>query len=251
MDTLIGKHWHHLPAGEVIDLLNGDREKGLDLFEHDTGLADRRNMAYASTLATYGQCVGIVVAIGERTEVGRISEMISSTEALETPLTRKIARFSHILLYAILALAATAFVVGLIRGRTVFDMFMAAVALSVGAIPEGLPAALTITLAIGVVRMARRRAIIRKLTAVETLGSTTVICSDKTGTLTENQMTVQEILAGDERFEVAGSGYTPSGQPLKQGIAVDAFESPTLIASFAVGIEKWIRMKRTEIRSVQ
>ncbi len=197
-------------------------DKKADVLDHDTALADRRNMAYASTLATYGQGSGIVVAIGDLTEVGRISELISTTEALETPLTRKIARFSHILLYAILALAATAFVVGLIRGQSVFDMFMAAVALSVGAIPEGLPAALTITLAIGVARMARRRAIIRKLTAVETLGSTTVICSDKTGTLTENQMTVQEILAGGERFEVTGAGYTPSGRILKTGDTVDA-----------------------------
>ncbi len=117
---------------------------------------------------------------------------------METPLTRKIARFSHILLYAILALAVITFAAGLLRGQAVFDMFMAAVALAVGAIPEGLPAAMTITLAIGVSRMARRRAIIRRLTAVETLGSTTVICSDKTGTLTENQMTVQEIFAGGE-----------------------------------------------------
>ena len=183
-------------------------DKKPDVLDHDTGLADRRNMAYASTLVTYGQGIGIVVAIGDKTEVGRISQLISSTEALETPLTRKIARFSHILLYAILALAAITFIVGLIRGQSVFDMFMAAVALAVGAIPEGLPAAMTITLAIGVARMARRRAIIRKLTAVETLGSTTVICSDKTGTLTENQMTVQEIFAGGERFEVTGAGYT-------------------------------------------
>ena len=211
-------------------------DKKADVLDHDTALADRRNMAYASTLATYGQGSGIVVAIGDLTEVGRISELISTTEALETPLTRKIARFSHILLYAILALAATAFVVGLIRGQSVFDMFMAAVALSVGAIPEGLPAALTITLAIGVARMARRRAIIRKLTAVETLGSTTVICSDKTGTLTENQMTVQEILAGSERFEVTGAGYTPSGRILKQGVTVDASMPSALMECLKAGL---------------
>jgi cation-transporting P-type ATPase F len=207
-----------------------------DVLDHDTGLADRRNMAYASSLVTYGQGGGIVVAIGDKTEVGRISELISSTEALETPLTRKMARFSHILLYAILALAALTFIVGLIRGQSAFDMFMAAVALSVGAIPEGLPAALTITLAIGVARMARRRAIIRKLTAVETLGSTTVICSDKTGTLTENQMTVQEILAGGERFEVTGAGYTPSGRILKIGVTVDVSGSPALRECLKAGL---------------
>ena len=210
--------------------------KKSDIFAHDTGLADRQNMAYASSLVTYGQGVGIVVAIGDKTEVGRISELISSTEALETPLTRKIARFSHILLYAILALAVVTFIAGLIRGQSVFDMFMAAVALAVGAIPEGLPAALTITLAIGVARMARRRAIIRKLTAVETLGSTTVICSDKTGTLTENQMTVQEILAGGERFEVTGAGYTPSGLILKQVNPVDAAEFVALMECMKSGL---------------
>jgi len=207
-----------------------------DVLDHDTELADRRNMAYASSLVTYGQGGGIVVAIGDKTEVGRISQLISSTEALATPLTRKIARFSHILLYAILALAAVTFVAGLMRGQSVFDMFMAAVALAVGAIPEGLPAAMTITLAIGVSRMARRRAIIRKLTAVETLGSTTVICSDKTGTLTENQMTVKEILAGGERFEVAGAGYTPSGRMFKQGGTVDAPGSPALMECLKAGL---------------
>jgi cation-transporting P-type ATPase F len=168
--------------------------------------------------------------------VGRISQLIAQTEQLETPLTRKIARFSHMLLYAILALAVATFIAGLMRGQSVFDMFMAAVALAVGAIPEGLPAAMTITLAIGVARMARRRAIIRKLTAVETLGSTTVICSDKTGTLTENQMTVQEVLAGGERFEVTGSGYTPTGRILKQGVTVDARESQALRECLKAGL---------------
>jgi len=211
-------------------------DKKPDVLDHDTGLADRRNMAYASTLVTYGQGNGIVVAIGDNTEVGRISELISSTETLQTPLTRKIARFSHILLYAILTLAATTFIVGLIRGQSIFDMFMAAVALAVGAIPEGLPAAMTITLAIGVARMARRRAIIRKLPAVETLGSTTVICSDKTGTLTENQMTVQEIFAGGERFEVTGAGYTPTGGILRQGVAVDVSGSPVLMECLKAGL---------------
>ena len=177
----------------------------------DTVLADRLNMAYASTLVTYGQGTGVVVATGNRTEVGRISELIAATDVLETPLTRKIARFSHLLLYIILGLAGLTFVVGLLRGFAAGDVFMAAVSLAVATIPEGLPAVLTITLGIGVSRMAKRRAVIRKLPAVETLGSTTVICSDKTGTLTENQMTVTEIFAGDDRFEVSGVGYQPKG----------------------------------------
>ncbi len=187
-------------------------EKSQETLADDAVLADRKNMVYGSALITYGQSTGIVVAIGDGTEVGRISGLISATTELETPLIRKISEFSRILLYVILLLAAATFGVGLLRGASAFDMFMAAVALSVGAIPEGLPAALTITLAIGVARMARRRAIIRKLPAVETLGSTTVICSDKTGTLTENQMTVQEIYAGGESFSVSGAGYAPSGR---------------------------------------
>ncbi len=176
---------------------------------HDTVLADRYNMAYASTLVTNGQGTGIVTATGDETEVGRISELISAAEALATPLTRKISAFSNVLLYVILALSALTVVVGSLRGQSLLDSFMAAVALAVGAIPEGLPAAVTITLAIGVARMAKKRAIIRKLPAVETLGSTTVICTDKTGTLTENQMTVQEIMAGGQFFVVKGAGYNP------------------------------------------
>lgn len=183
--------------------------KDQELHSPDTVLADRRNMAYASTLVTYGQGTGIVTATGDETEVGRISQLISAAKQLETPLTRKISEFSNVLLYVILGLAVLTIVIGLLRGQTFLDIFMAAVALAVGAIPEGLPAAVTITLAIGVSRMAKKRAIIRKLPAVETLGSTTVICTDKTGTLTENQMTVQEIVAGDRTHRVSGTGYTP------------------------------------------
>lgn len=204
-------------------------EKAAGVLAGDTSLADRHNMAYASTLVTYGQGRGIVTATGDHTEVGRISSLIAEADELATPLTRKIAHFSHILLYVILGLAAVTVAVGLFRGQPFVDMFMAAVALAVGAIPEGLPAAVTVTLAIGVARMARRRAIIRKLPAVETLGSTTVICSDKTGTLTENQMTVQKMVAGGIDYEVTGSGYDPeAGNILDNGKEVHLKEGAPL-----------------------
>ena len=186
-------------------------EKSPERVAHDQELADRTNMAYASSLVTFGQATGVVIGTGDDTEIGRISELISQAEDLQTPLTKKIASFSTLLLVVILALGAVTVVVGLLRGEALVDMFMAAVALAVGAIPEGLPAAVTITLAIGVARMARRRAIIRKLPAVETLGSTTVICTDKTGTLTENQMTVQRVIVGGRVYEVSGTGYDPAG----------------------------------------
>ena len=187
-------------------------EKAPEPLPDDTVLGDRVNLAFAGTLVTYGQAEGIVVATGDHTEAGRIAQMLSETVDLSTPLTRKIAAFSRLLVGVILGLAAVTFLVGVLRGQPAAEMFMAAVALAVGAIPEGLPAAVTITLAVGVARMAKRQAIIRKLPAVETLGSTTVICSDKTGTLTENQMTVRSIFAGGEWFEVTGSGYEASGE---------------------------------------
>ncbi len=187
-------------------------EKDVAELQPNTPLAERRNMTYASTLVTYGQGRGIVIATASNTEVGHISELISSADVLATPLTRKIARFSRLLLVVILVLAAMTFAVGVWRGQSEFEMFMAAVALAVGAIPEGLPAAVTITLAIGVGCMARRQAIVRKLPAVETLGSTTVICSDKTGTLTVNQMTVLEIWADDQLLTASGTGYDPTGE---------------------------------------
>jgi cation-transporting ATPase F len=177
----------------------------------ETPVADRRNMLYSGTLVTAGTGAGITIATGGETELGRIHRLVGSAETLATPLTKKLAWFSKVLTVAILALAAVTFVVGVARGQRPVEMFTAAIALAVGAIPEGLPAAVTITLAIGVARMARRRAVIRLLPAVETLGSTTVICSDKTGTLTENQMTVRAVWTPDARFEVTGSGYTPDG----------------------------------------
>jgi Ca2+-transporting ATPase len=210
--------------------------KQTDALDADTVLGDRSNMAYSSTLVTYGTGVGVVVAIGRNTEIGKINEMIAEADVLETPLTQSIARFSKVLLYVILSLAALTFVVGLVRGERWVDMFMAAVALAVAAIPEGLPAAVTITLAIGVARMAKRNAIIRKLPAVETLGSASVICSDKTGTLTQNQMTVQKIYAGSKLYSVTGVGYEPSGQFMHGEQAVSATENQALKETLICGL---------------
>ncbi|MGQ9650909.1 MAG: cation-transporting P-type ATPase [Phycisphaerae bacterium] len=210
--------------------------KTAESLEHDAPLADRTNMAYSSCLVTYGQGTGVVVAIGDATEVGRISELIHAAPSLATPLTRKIARFSHVLMYSILFLALLTFGVGILRGESALLMFKAAVALAVGAIPEGLPAVVTITLAIGVSRMAKRRAVIRKLPAVETLGSTTVICSDKTGTLTENQMTVRQIASGGIIAEVTGGGYAPEGRILAEGKAVDISSNAALRECLTAGL---------------
>jgi Ca2+-transporting ATPase len=185
--------------------------KQSEALDKATVLADRSNQAFSSTLVTYGAGSGIVFATGNNTEVGKINTLISEVNILETPLTRKMASLSQLILWVILILAAATFLYGYSSGADPKEMFMAAVALAVGMIPEGLPAVITITLAIGVNRMAKKRAIIRKLPAVETLGSTTVICSDKTGTLTQNEMTVREIVIGDRRIKVTGSGYSPEG----------------------------------------
>jgi len=183
-----------------------------DPLPHDTLLADRRNMAYAGTTVVAGQGNGLVVATADATETGRISGLIAGAPEIATPLTKKMGEFAGLLLWVILGLAALTFVIGVLRGESWVAMLIAAVALAVGAIPEGLPAAMSITLAIGVGRMAKRRAIIRHLPAVEALGSTTVICSDKTGTLTENAMTVTELWTGGEAFIVDGQGYRPEGR---------------------------------------
>lgn len=176
-------------------------------------LGDRSSMAYSGTLVAYGQAVGVVVATGGRTEIGRISEMLGAVEQLSTPLLLQLAAFGRWLTWVILGVAGFAFAFGtLVRDYSASEMFLAAVGLAVAAIPEGLPAIMTITLAIGVQRMARRNAIIRRLPSVEALGSVTVICSDKTGTLTRNEMTVQRVVCADEAYAVSGAGYAPHGE---------------------------------------
>ncbi len=205
--------------------------KHADTLALDTILADRKNLAFTGTLVTGGHGDGIVWATGDKTETGHIAQLISEAVDLSTPLTKKIAHFSGLLLWVILALAVATFAVGVVRGEKVVAMFMSAVALAVGAIPEGLPAAVTIVLAIGVSRMAKRRAIIRKLPAVETLGSTTVICSDKTGTLTENKMTVRGIFAGGKLHEVTGTGYEAKGE-----IRPAADTNPALLECLRAGV---------------
>jgi cation-transporting ATPase F len=212
-------------------------EKRLGSLPEDTPLAERQNMAYAGSFVTFGQGAGVVVAIGNQTQTGRISKLIEEGGSLQTPLTRKFEAFSLTLLKIILTLAALTFLVGLVQGQAAASVFEAAVALAVSAIPEGLPAVVTVTLAIGVSRMARRHAIIRKLPAVETLGSATVICSDKTGTLTENQMTVQVIYAGSQLYRVTGSGYSPQGQILSPAAdsPIEIHQLPALEACLVAG----------------
>jgi magnesium-transporting ATPase (P-type) len=187
-------------------------EKQIEPVSADAPLGDRASMAWSGTLVTYGQASGVVVATGSATEIGRISRMLAEVEGIETPLLRKMAQFGHWLTWAILGLAAFSFAFGtLVRDYTAGEMFLAAVGLAVAAIPEGLPAILTITLALGVQAMARRHAIVRRLPAVEALGSVTVICSDKTGTLTRNEMTVQAVITAGAEYTVTGSGYAPHG----------------------------------------
>ncbi|WP_281352662.1 HAD-IC family P-type ATPase [Skermanella pratensis] len=201
--------------------------KSVDPVAPDAALGDRTPAAFSGTLVTVGQGTGLVVGTGDRTEIGRISTMIAGVETLTTPLLAQMAAFGRWLTVGILALAALAFAVGVwIQGFAMDDMFMAAVGLAVAAIPEGLPAVMTITLAIGVTRMARRNAIIRRLPAVETLGAVSVICSDKTGTLTRNELTVRRIVTAGAAYDVDGIGYEPSGGFRPDGQAADHRADP-------------------------
>ncbi|MGR9099058.1 MAG: cation-transporting P-type ATPase [Gammaproteobacteria bacterium] len=205
-------------------------DKQSDPVDPQAELGDRRSMAYSGTLVGSGQATGVVVATGIATEIGRISNLVAEVETLETPLMRQLTRFGRWLTGAILVLATLTFAFGyFFRGYNMTEMFMAAVGLAVAAIPEGLPAIMTITLAIGVQRMARRHAIIRRLPAVETLGSVSVICSDKTGTLTRNEMTIGSVLTSDRLFGVSGVGYNPHGEFQIDGRAVDPGRHPVLM----------------------
>ncbi|AJE21801.1 cation-transporting P-type ATPase [Azotobacter chroococcum] len=187
-------------------------DKGREPVGAAASLGDRSSMAYSGTLVSAGSGVGLVVATAGHTELGRISHLLGDVQRLQTPLLADMAHFARQLTLIIVVLSAATFAFGvLLRDYSAGDMLMAAVGLAVAAIPEGLPAVLTIILALGVQRMARHRAIIRRLPAVESLGAVTVICSDKTGTLTRNEMTVQRVFTREHSYEVGGVGYAPSG----------------------------------------
>lgn len=213
-----------LPAGKSIMLAGPDAPLG-----------DRSGMAYSGTLVVYGQAIGVVVATALETELGKINRMLAAIPRMSTPLLRQIDHFGRRLALAILLLGTLTFVLGTLwRGHPAAEMFMMVVALIASAIPEGLPAIMTVTLALGVQRMAKRNAIIRRLPAVETLGSVTVICSDKTGTLTRNEMTVQRVVCADRVFSVGGVGYAPVGDISLDGQIIESRGFPALtLAAYA------------------
>ena len=222
-----------VPVGKMIENIN----------DPETALAERKNMVYALTLATYGRGKAIVTETGMNTEVGHIAEMISEATEKMTPLQKKLEQFGSWIGKIILVICAAVFVLYIIRPilnnsldlPTFIDSLIAAIALAVAAIPEGLPTVVTISLAIGITRMAKRNAIIKKLRSVETLGCTTVICSDKTGTLTKNEMTVRAIWAGNKVYDVTGSGYFPEGRFQLDGKEIDAKNIPDLEMTLRCG----------------
>jgi Ca2+-transporting ATPase len=190
----------------------------------DRPLADRDNMVYSSTVATRGRARALVVATGPRTELGKIARMVQEIEPEATPLQQQLERVGHYLVYAALGIVGIIFGLELARGQPLLQVFLVAVSLAVAAIPEGLPAVVTIALAIGVRRMAAQNALVRRLRSVETLGSASVICTDKTGTLTQNQMTVRRIVTTQRMLQVTGEGYSPEGAFLEDSdeVAPDA-----------------------------
>jgi magnesium-transporting ATPase (P-type) len=254
-----------LVPGDVVRLVSGDRvpadvrlirvrelrvdeaaltgesapvDKTADPVDRDTDLADRRSAAYAGTVAVFGQGDGVVTATGVGTELGRINALLAGIAKTTTPLLRQIDRFGRWLAVVILTAAAGTFLLGIVwRGESPSEMFTLVVALAASAIPEGLPAIMTVTLSLGVLRMARRHAVIRRLPAVETLGSVTVICSDKTGTLTRNEMTVQKVVVAHRSIDVGGVGYAPVGDFTEDdGVVVDPDADPALRVAVRAGV---------------
>lgn len=197
---------------------------------------DQLNMAFMGTVVVNGRARGVVVATGSRTVLGHIAKDVQEIRVTRSPLQEKIDRFAQAIGIIVLVAATLLFLVGVLVGESAKDMFMTAVAATVATIPEGLPIVVTIALAIGVARMAQRNAIVRKLPAVETLGSTTVICSDKTGTLTKNEMTVKLIFDGEKAYEITGTGYDPAGEVLEDGRTVKAAADSKLAMLFRIGL---------------
>jgi Ca2+-transporting ATPase len=207
-----------------------------DIPEENLTPGDQLNMAFMGTAVINGRAKGVVVATGGQTVLGRIAKDVQEITLTRAPLQEKIDRFAQVIGIIVLAASALLFLIGILVGISATDMFMTAVAAAVATIPEGLPIVVTITLAVGTTRMAQRHAIIRRLPAVETLGSTTVICTDKTGTLTKNEMTVTRIFDGRRIFEVTGSGYDPQGEILEAGRRIHAAAAPDLAAVLRIGL---------------
>jgi P-type Ca2+ transporter type 2C len=177
----------------------------------ELAVGDRKNMAYAGTVATYGRGRAVVVATGMNTEFGKVAQLLQTVESGKTPLQENLDKLGHTLARAAFVVVAIIVVLGLLRGQPLLEMFIFGIALAVAVVPEALPAVVTISLAIGVQRMVKRHALVRRLPAVETLGSTSIICSDKTGTLTKDEMTVRKIFVAGQTLEVSGAGYDPHG----------------------------------------
>ena len=211
-------------------------KNGLTTFDKEASLGDRINMAYMSTIVTYGRGRGIVVETGHGTEIGKIATMIQTFEDESTPLQKKLDQLGKYLGIACIIVCALVFGIGILQGRDILEMFMVAISLAVAAIPEGLPAIVTIVLALGMNRMVKRNAIVKKLLAVETLGCTTVICSDKTGTLTQNEMTVVKAYTNGKIIDITGTGYEPKGEFLLDESSIDPKENVNLNTLISIGI---------------
>jgi Ca2+-transporting ATPase len=210
--------------------------KMANILPRNTVLAGRRNMAYATTRVVTGQGLGAVVATGMRSEVGRIAELIAGAALVKTPLTRRISRFTQSLLLVILGLVGTTLAIGIYRGVLLEDISLSAVSLAVAVIPEGLPAIIAVILAAGISRMAQRHAAVLKPSAAENLGAVSAICTEKTGILTENQMTVREIFTGGEPYTLSGAGYQPEGTIFHKGNPADTRRHPVLRECLRAGV---------------
>lgn len=211
------------------------KELGL-LAPGDVSIGDQYNMCFMGTLVTRGAGQGMVVATGMQTAMGQIAELLNTQETMQTPLQQRLEQLGKILITVAILLTMMVVITGIWHGQAVYDMFLAGVSLAVAAIPEGLPAIVTIALALGVQRMIKRKAIVRKLPSVETLGCASVICSDKTGTLTQNKMTVTRLWINDELVQVTGGGYEPKGDFSLGGLKVSFYQKPYIRRMLEYGL---------------
>ncbi|OIJ17775.1 calcium-translocating P-type ATPase, SERCA-type [Anaerobacillus alkalidiazotrophicus] len=268
MNVLRDGQWTKIPSsdvvvGDIVKIISGDRvgadvriiqSKGLRVEEsaltgesvpvqktevvlsgEDLSIGDQENMAFMGTMVTQGSGTGVIVATGMKTEMGKIAHLLQSAETMVTPLQRKLEQLGKILIIVALILTALVVVIGVYQGQDAYTMFLAGVSLAVAAIPEGLPAIVTVALALGVQRMIKRKAIVRKLPAVETLGCASVICSDKTGTLTQNKMTVTKLWSGGKTWSVSGTGYVPKGDFFLNGKKLNVEMEKTLYQLLTFG----------------